>query len=99
MEAHVISPRSEPLTIRERKALAVLATSSYQEIAGRIAGCSDRTLRRYALSAQFKLGARSLMNAVALAILDGYLTRDDLVRPYWERFREQPCAVLDDSRE
>jgi DNA-binding CsgD family transcriptional regulator len=59
---------ANPLTEQERRALALAAQGYTDTIAARMYGASRRTHQRHIASAQAKLGARSRIHAVAIAV-------------------------------
>lgn len=63
---------------REIAALTALAVCSTQVHAARLLGVSDRTMRRYLLSAERSLGAATAVHAVALAASIGLLDPERL---------------------
>ena len=65
----------QDLSPRERETIAVLASGGNRAEVGKKLGISEHTVRDHIVSARNKLGARSTMHAVALAVSQGLADR------------------------
>lgn len=67
-----------PLTARQLEALRWIARGYTSEAAARHMGCEAGTVRDRLHIAYRRLGARSAAHAVAIALIHGLLTADDI---------------------
>jgi DNA-binding CsgD family transcriptional regulator len=81
LDAHVYTSRA--LTRRQREVLAYVANGRTNTQIGVLLGLHPRTIDRHLADTYKTLGARDRANAVALALLAGDLTRDDITLPAW----------------
>ena len=76
-----LTPTLGTLTARQRQVLTHVANGHTNAQAGRQLGLSPFTINRHLSEIFHTLGARDRANAVALALLSGDLTRDDIHPP------------------
>lgn len=69
------------LTARQREVLTHVANGNTNAQIGHLLGLHPRTVDRHLADTYRTLGARDRANAVALALLTGDLTRDDINQP------------------
>lgn len=71
------------LTARQREVLAYVANGNTNAVIGRHLSLAPETINRHLAIIYKRLGARDRANAVALALLTGDLTHDDITPPAW----------------
>lgn len=69
------------LTARQREVLALVANGNTNAVIARHLGLAPETINRHLAIIYRALGARDRANAVALALLHGDLTREDIHQP------------------
>lgn len=79
LDAHVYTSRA--LTRRQREVLTHVANGHTNAQIGVLLGLHPRTVDRHLAGTYKTLGAHDRANAVALALLAGDLTRDDITLP------------------
>ena len=79
LDAHVCTSRA--LTRRQREVLTHVANGNTNAQIGVLLGLHPRTIDRHLADTYKTLGARDRANAVALALMAGDLTRDDINLP------------------
>lgn len=81
LDAHAYTSRA--LTRRQREVLTYVANGHTNAQIGTLLGLHPRTVNRHLADTYKTLGARDRANAVALALLAGDLTHDDIALPAW----------------
>lgn len=75
----IAGPRA--LTARQREVLAYVANGNTNAQIGRHLSLAPETINRHLAVIYRTLGARDRANAVALALIHGDLTHDDITQP------------------